>query len=92
MATLLNAVTEDTTGTGAELTGPCSVIVRGTLGDGTVHLEAADADSAGNYEPIGRDAQVKAPGWVTVDILGTYFLRARIVGSTSPSCTAVVIQ
>ena len=92
MATLLNGVTTDTVGTGASHTGPCSVFVTGTLGGGVVTLEIAPSDTSAKYVSAGRDSVLSQPGSYTVDAQGTYFLRARIDRSTSPSVTVETTQ
>jgi len=92
MATLLDGVTTDTVGTGASHTGPCSVFVTGTLGGGVVTLEIAPSDTSAEYVPAGRNSVLWQPGSYTVDAQGTYFLRARIDRSTSPSVTVETTQ
>ena len=92
MATLLSAVTEDTTGSGASHTGPATVWVSGSAGGGTVEIQAAPSDTPSKYVPMGRLSQIKHPRVVTVDALGTYFLRAVLVGSTGASLTVETTQ
>lgn len=95
MATLLNGVTSDTTGSGASHSGPCSVFVRGDLGGGTVTIQVSDdntnfvkADNVSTPNP----ANFKAPGSLALNCQGTYYVRAILEGSTSPSCTVVTTQ
>jgi hypothetical protein len=94
MATLLNAVTANTTGTGASHSGPCSVWVRGVLGGATVVIQGADADQAANY--VRLDSTILAVdvfrtnGCCSVNAQGTYFLRA--VLNNAGSTTAVTVE
>jgi len=92
MATLLNAVTEDTTGSGAAMTGPCTVWVSGSAGGGTVEIQAASSDTAGKYVPMGRITQIQHPRPINVEAYGSYYVRAVLRGSTSPSLTVETTQ
>ena len=92
MATLLSAVSSDTTGTGASHTGPCTVFVSGSLGGGEVTLDIAPSDTAGKYVPAGRVSTITQPGSYTIDALGTYFLRARLSRSSGASVTVETTQ
>jgi hypothetical protein len=92
MATLLDGVEEDTTGTGASHSGPCTVFVSGDLGGGEVSLDIAPSDTAGKYVPAGRASTITQPGSYTVDALGTYFLRARLSRSTGADVTVETTQ
>ena len=89
MAVLLNAVTANTTGTGASHSGPCTVCVRGTLGGARVVIQGADADSAANYTKLDRSIMpqhiFEDKGCVSINAYGTYFLRAVLenAGSTT---------
>jgi hypothetical protein len=81
---LLDAVTEDTVGTPYRLEAPCSVYVFGTFGNGTVTLSASPTES-GTYVPIKA---ITAAGAVNVDLIGRYWLKATLSGSTNPTITA----
>lgn len=98
MATLLSAVTANTTGTGASHTGPCTVFVSGTFGGATVVLQVADADAAGKYvnaDAVGvpNQGQLSGPGAISLNCYGTYYVRAILgnAGSTT-SVTAISTQ
>ena len=82
MATLLNAVTANTTGTGASHTGDCTVWVRGVFDGATVCVQGADADSADNYVGLDRGVMrqdtFRGPGSMACNGKGTYYLRASI--------------
>ena len=90
MATLLSSQTSDTTGSGASHSGPSSVHVRGTVGGATLHVEASDEDVSASYSPTGIITQFRKPGWTNIEIKGTYFVRARLVGATSATSVTVV--
>jgi hypothetical protein len=93
MALLLDGVTEDTAGTGATHTGPCSVFVYGDLGKGHIELFAAPSDTAGEYSPAGRISRLSHPGSFICDLVGTYFLKASLVGATETAdCTVETVQ
>ena len=93
MATLLSTQTTNTTGSGASHTGPCSVLVKGTMDGASVSLEPADSDSEANYHPIGIAATFTSTGWVSVHLQGTYFLRAKLNrAGASTSVTVVTTQ
>lgn len=75
MATLLDEATDAGAGTGASHTGPCTVHVHGdSVFDGAVvELQSADSDTEAEYvtfKVLNNKQQV------TVDIRGTFFLRA----------------
>ena len=94
MATLLNAVTANTTGTGESHTGPCTVFVRGELGGATVVIQGADADSAANYvrldKSLIRQDVFRGTGASTISGEGTYYLRAVLTGASATTNVTVV--
>lgn len=78
MATLLSAVTTDTTGTGASHSGDCTVWVTGTLDGATVVIQGAPTDA--NYVKLDRSilpqSRFSEPGACHVSGKGTHYLRA----------------
>ena len=94
MATLLNAVTADTTGSGASHSGPATVWVRGELGGATVVIQGADADSAANYVKLDNSIipsdVFRTTGSSAVNAQGTYYLRALISNAGSATNVTVV--
>ena len=95
MATLLSAVTTDTTGSGASHSGPCTVMVHGdSVFDGAqVLIEIANTDTAADYTPIGREGYFKQPGSFNCQGQGTYYLRAVLRDAgTNTSVTCVTTQ
>ena len=89
-AVLLNAVTGDTTGTGASRSGPCTVTCTGSMGGGRVIVQVAIADTAALYTD-GTVAEIReneAHRPVHIDHVGTYYIRANLVESkTTAACT-----
>lgn len=86
MATLLNAVTEDTIGTGVEFTLPTTVYQKGNIAPGQVLLEISPDGNVNNYykvcylsdEPINVNPEHKP-----------YFLRASRTDSAGGSVTVI---
>lgn len=87
MATLLNAVSADTTGTGASHVGPCTVHFEGSMGGGFVRLLMASADA--NYREF-HTTRYSQP--IDVNAQGTYYLRADLIGSSGASLTVKTTQ
>lgn len=93
MAALLTDQTTDTTGTGAAMSGPCSVCAEGTFAGATVYLEAAISDSGTRYQPIGWLSPMSQGGWIAVDIQGAYWIRAKLAkAGTTTSVTVTANQ
>lgn len=94
MPTLLNAVTTNTTGSGASHTGPATVWVRGELGGATVVIQGADTDVAANYVNLDKSVIAenvfRATGGMQCSAVGTYFLRA-VVGNAGPATNVTVV-
>lgn len=96
MATLLNAVTADTTGTGASHTGPATVFVRGTFDGASVVIQVSDDDT--NYVKADNvstpnPATFNGPGSVTINAYGTYYIRGVVKNAgSSTSISAVSTQ
>ena len=94
MATLLNAVTSNTTGTGSAMTGPCTVYVRGTLAGAEVVIQVADENVSASYVPpdksIISEHRFSGPGAVTLNAVGAYFVRA-LLGNASDSTSVTVV-
>lgn len=91
MATLLNAVTANTTGTGASHSGPATVHVHGTFDGATVVIQVSDDDTtyekADNVSAVSP-ATFRNGGVMSINAYGTYYLRAILEnsgGSTSIS-------
>lgn len=90
MAALLTNQTTDTTGSGSAMSGPCSVLVYGTLGGAQVSLQAADTDTEAHYQPVGFKSVIQSGGWVDVNIQGSYYLRAKLSKAGSTTSVSVV--
>lgn len=93
MATLLSAVTSDTTGSAVSHTSPCTVFVRGTLDGATVTIQISDDGT--NFVKIDNaslpnPARFDAPGSVGIDGKGTYHLRAVLQNAGSSTSVTVV--
>jgi hypothetical protein len=78
-ATLLSAVTTDTTGEGSALSGPCTVDVTGGLDGGHVSIDWSldDVDYFDIEDPM---INYTPKSWNVVRY-GAYYLRARLYGS-----------
>lgn len=90
--TLLNAVSAATTGSGVEISGPFSVVVRGEMDGGTVIIEASIDDVEANYKPTGHELNLKDNGWKSVYLLGINYVRAKFVNpqnKVTPSVTVI---
>ena len=94
MAALLTEATADADGTGASHSGPCTVFVRGVLAGATVTIEVADENVTASYVKPSKEAmpisRFVEKGAFSLDALGTYFVRARLVGATSSTNVTVV--
>ncbi len=95
MATLLSAVSTNTTGTGASHTGPCTVFARGTFDGARVVIQVADADSAANYTKadnvsIPNPSRFQEKGNCAINAQGTYFIRAILENAGSSTSVTVV--
>lgn len=95
MATLLNAVTTNTTGTGASHSGPATVFVRGTFDGATVVVQVSDNNT--NFvkadNGVANPAHLKAPGVVAINCQGTYYIRCNLTGAgASTSVSAISTQ
>ena len=83
---LLDAVSADTTGSAVRVAGPCAVFIEGTLGGGTVSIQAARTSSGTFVEIVSKTTVA-----VVIDaIIGPHYLRAVLSGSTGPSLTVAV--
>ena len=96
MATLLNAVTSDTDGTPVELTGPCTVWVHNNLGGGEVVILGRTGELSfvklDNVSSI-KSSRLQQPGCLTVDIQGTYEIKAVLANTkVAAFCTVVAEQ
>lgn len=91
MATkILDAVSANGAGSGFQVTGPQSVNGYGQFGGATVEIQAARTDTEAEYSVIGTKGKLRGPGWVDVNIHGTYYIRAYVkdaVEALSPSIT-----
>lgn len=93
MANLLSSQTSDTTGTGSSHSAPCTVYLKGTFGGATCEIQVSDADS--NYanvsiDGVNKQAVFRGPGQISLNNLGTYYVRAVLSGSTSTTSVSVV--
>ena len=89
MATLI--ASGATTGSAAAHTGPCTVWVSGDLKGGRIHLTGG-AD-ASRLVPTGLISQISQPGSFIVDALGSYQLKADLIGAgASPTCIVETTQ
>ena len=93
MADLLAAATSDTTGTAAEVTDPSTVQLtnNSTLADGAyVAIEWSKTNVSNTFGPTG--ATLRHPGvGVSIDIAGTYYLRAKLVNAGTGTSVTVVV-
>lgn len=92
MAALLTDQTSNTTGTLTQHTGPCSVFVTGTPGSARITIQASPTSSTSDVVKIEGGTFGGKTGVATVDLLGTYYLRAIVEAadaSTSVSVTTV---
>lgn len=93
MAALLTTQTTDTTGTGAAMSGPCSVLIYGTFDGAQISLQAADSDTASHYQPVGFKSVIQSGCWLDINIQGSYYLRAiQSKSGASTSLSVVAIQ
>lgn len=99
MATLLNAVTSNTTGSGASHDGPCTVFARGTFDGARVVIQIADENVAASFQKADNISTPNPArfdghgGTVTIHGQGTYFVRAILENAGgSTSVTVVTTQ
>ncbi len=78
-STLLNAVTVNTTGAGAAITGDVEFQVDGQTGGGEVLIERSIDDISANYQLVGVRGRFLGAGLVAVRNAGTNYFRARLV-------------
>lgn len=95
MATLLNGATANTTGSAQTHSGPCTVIVKGELGEGRVAIQISDTTNAEDFvKPEYAVMRVsrfdKRTGSCTVDSQGTYSLRAILEQASADTSVSVV--
>ncbi len=92
MANLLSASTSNGAGTGAAMSGPCTVYLRGPFAGARVAIQVADEDVSASYvSPF--DNHFIGPCAVTVNVYGDYFIRAaQADSSSSTSITVVALQ
>jgi ribosomal protein S9 len=96
MAALLTTAAANAVGTGASHSGPATVFVRGTFDGAVVVVQLSDDDT--NYvkadnSSIVNPARITGPGAVTVNALGTYYIRCVVSGGgSSTSINAVSTQ
>lgn len=81
---LLNAVTEDTTGTGKPMNNPVTIYADGTFGSGTVSIQVAP-DIEGEAGTYVQMTTFTAAGRTNLFVFGRYWLRAVLAGSTNPA-------
>lgn len=94
MATLLNAVTNNTVGTLTSVTGPCVVWVTGTSDGAEVVIQGSPADNTAKVVPLDRSIMPQGlfqgrTGAVLVDMPGTYYLRA-VLGNAGDDTSITV--
>ena len=97
MAVLLADADEDQVGTGAAMSGPCTVYVRGNFAGAKVAIQIADEDVAASYvradKGVLRESHIDAPGAITCNAMGDYYIRAilqgAIAGATEVSAVAL---
>lgn len=82
---LLDAVAVDTTGTGKRFNTPVTIYSDGAFGGGTLTIQSGLSD-AGPWTTI-RTTTVNER--FNALIFGVYYLRAVLVGATTPSLTVV---
>lgn len=96
MASLLSAASTNGAGTGASHSGPCTVFVRGTFDGATVLVQVSDDNT--NYVKadnvsVTKPTRLDAPGSVTLNAYGTYYVRCVVnEAGSSTSITAVSTQ
>ena len=88
MATLLNAVTTNTTGTEQEVTGPVSVQVFGTFDGAEVEIEISLNST--DFVTIGPEGTLRAPGCVHVNAPGTIELRGIVRKAGSATSVSAI--
>ena len=96
MASLLSARTTAGHGTGASVSGPCTVFVRGTFDGAICTVEVSDDDTTyvapDNLSPH-PGSELRAPGCCNVDGRGAYYVRCSVVNvGSSTSISAVSTQ
>jgi len=94
MATLLDGADEDTTGSGASHSGPCSVFVTGTPAGATVTLQVSPTTNTADYVKADRSLINQSvfrnqTGSATIDGQGTYYVRAILSGATASTSVTV---
>lgn len=89
--TLLSAVSVDTDGTGQAMSGPCTVQIDGDSGGGRVLIEASIDNVSANFKSVGRDGNLSKGegGLLHVQLMGAYYIRARLVGATATASLTV---
>jgi len=94
MATLLDGVSSDTTGTGASHTAPATVFVRGTMDGARVVIQVSDDDTtyvkADNISLQNPCVFNGITGCCNIDGNGTYYIRA--VLENAGSSTSVTVE
>jgi tRNA/tmRNA/rRNA uracil-C5-methylase (TrmA/RlmC/RlmD family) len=83
VATLLDGVTANGAGTGAEHTAPASVLVTGTFDGATVVVQVSSDDSVyvkSDNVSIPNPCTFRAPGVCNIDCKGTYYIRCVVSG------------
>lgn len=89
MATLI--ASGSTSGSTAQLTGPCTVWVSGDLKGGRINVTAGA--NASRLVPTGRLPQIAQPGCFSFDGQGTYHMAAELVGAgDNPTCIVETTQ
>lgn len=94
MAVLLADADEDQAGTGAAMDGPCTVYVRGTFNGARIAIQIADEDVTTSYvrpdKSVLRESHITAPGAISLNAYGAYFVRAVLQGAAAGTEIAVV--
>lgn len=96
MAALLTSATADTTGTGASVSGPVTVFVRGVFDGATVSVQVSDDDTT-YVKPDNisnaKASRMGAPGVCYIGGTGSYYVRCVVAGGgSSTSINAVSVQ
>ena len=90
MATLLNAVTSDTDGSGAAHNGPSTVWIIGDLDGGRVEILGAPTDTAAQYKTLGLLGQARADNRFNAVLYGSHYLKAKLTGAGANANVTVI--
>ena len=95
LATILNAVTANTAGTAASVSGPCSVGWRGDIADMDGRLRVEVSLDGTNYVTIDMIDKERPQVPIAVNVQGSYKVNVSLEEQTatpSPGITVVSLQ